>query len=198
MSAAVTFSFGSQRNYGKENTARQIYGIDVESADCRMFCSVQTTSRPTVREGVSVYAVIQSVAYSGYMLSLAVWFCNVLFEKQFENLIHWIYHPSRGIHQQCDFAKCHLCTHSFRKSEEDFEFFFLQYFVGKNLTFFRKTWWRLDLASAFSFSCNSGDFTSYFTQATSVSLFSSCSLHPPVSTHFLGTGLGSFQVNSTG
>ena len=114
-----------------------MYGIDVESADCRMFCSVQTTSRPTVWEGVFVYAVIQSVAYSGYMLSLAVWFCNVLFEKQFENLIHCIHHPSRGIHQQCDFAKCHLCTHSFSKSEEDFEFFFLQYFVGKNLTFFQ-------------------------------------------------------------
>lgn len=193
MSAAVTFSFGSQRNHKIDNTAGQMCGIDVESADCRMFCSVQTTSRPTVWEGVFVYAVIQSVAYSGYALPSSVILQRVIWETIWKPDILDI--PSLGTHQQCDFAKCHLCTHSFSKSEEDFEFFFLQYFVGKNLTFFR---WRLDLASAFSFSCNSGDFTSFFTQATSVSLFSSFSLEPPVSTHFLGTGLGSFQVNSTG
>ena len=70
MSAAVTFSFGSQRNHKIDNTARQMCGINVESADCRKFCSVQTETRRC--EGVFVYAVIQSVAYSGYALPSSV------------------------------------------------------------------------------------------------------------------------------
>ena len=161
--------------YGIENTASQMYRINEVSWLYVLFCADDEPVWGSVC--VRSHSVPVGFRFSGCIIPrsypLAVWFYHVSFEKKKTPLF---------LHPVCR-SKVHICLKSF---------------MGRNLTFFRKTWWwKQDRALAFNFSSNSGDCTSYFTQATSVFSSSSFSLEPPVSTHFLDTGLDSFQVNCT-
>ena len=134
-------------------------------------CSVLCRRRAGVRSVcVRSHSVPVGLRFSGYII------------PRYSKLAVWFY--------QVSFEKqCIGCACSMHQKIS---------FMVRDLTFCRKTWWwKQDQASAFNFSSNSGDCTSYFTQATSVFSSSSFSLEPPVSTHFWGTGLGSFQVNCT-